>query len=339
MNGLANFNIIGNGFDLYHGMPTSYYYFACYLLAKNEDIYDDWAEMYGFSRGIIHRPFEDLERKIDDKGYWSNFEKSLGYISSEWVENSLLDDLDLENPEAVDLPIERPNHVAEIKQMLNDWIRETVDTDHNFEVVNQLIGAKKLDISASDAFLSFNYTHTLEKLYHAHNVLHIHGENTLDSEDCELVIGHGNDSEIKKMQETIEDLEQYYYEQPSRNRIQEYQFEIDILEDLRKPVETCLKRLKAFLAKLPEPEAIYVYGFSLGDVDVPYIKFIRAKWPNCRWKFSYYSDSDKITIDKTAEFLGLKESQYELFELKNETSNEIEKRIVKENHIQTFPVL
>lgn len=154
--------------------------------------------MYGFSRGIIHRPFEDLERKIDDKGYWSNFEKSLGYISSEWVENSLLDDLDLENPEAVDLPIERPNHVAEIKQMLSDWIRETVDTDHNFEVVNQLIGTKKLDISASDAFLSFNYTHTLEKLYHAHNVLHIHGENTLDSEDCELVIGHGNDSEIKK---------------------------------------------------------------------------------------------------------------------------------------------
>ena len=48
---------------------------------------------------------------------------------------------------------------------------------------------------------------------------------------------------------------------------------------------------------------------------------------------------NKITIDKTAEFLGLKESQYELFELKNETSNEIEKRIVKENHIQTFPVL
>lgn len=47
---------------------------------------------------------------------------------------------------------------------------------------------------------------------------------------------------LKKMQETIEDLEQYYYEQPSRNRIQEFQFEIDILEDLRKPVETCLKK-------------------------------------------------------------------------------------------------
>lgn len=336
---LPNLNIIGNGFDLYHGLPTSYYYFACYLLSKNEEVYDDWAEMYGFSRGILHMPFEELERKIDNIGYWCDFEKRLGYISSEWVEDSLLDDLGLENSDAVDLPVDRPNHVATIKKLLNDWIRETVDTDHNFEIVQHLLGTKRLDISSSDVFLSFNYTHTLERIYNAHNVLHIHGESTLDMDENELVIGHGNDSAIQKMRETVRDLEQYDYEQPARNRIQEYRFEIDILEDLRKPVQICMKELKHFLDKLSPPEAICVYGFSLGDVDVPYIRFIRDKWPDCRWRFSYYSDSNKITIDKTAELLGLKPTQYEMFELKNELSKKIESEIVKENRIQTYPML
>ena len=48
-------NIIGNGFDLYHGLPTSYYYFACYLLANDETFYDELANMYGFSTGIMHQ--------------------------------------------------------------------------------------------------------------------------------------------------------------------------------------------------------------------------------------------------------------------------------------------
>ena len=336
---LPNLNIIGNGFDLYHGLPTSYYYFACYLLSRNEEVYDDWADMYGFAKGIFHMPSEELERKIDNAGYWCDFEERLGYISSDWVEDSLLDDLCLENSDAVDLPVYRPNHVTTIRELLNAWIRETVDTEYNFKIVQRLLGTKRLDISDSDAFLSFNYTHTLEKIYHVHNVLHIHGESTFDIEKNELVIGHGNDSVIQKMREEIQSLEQYYYEQYARNRIHEYQFEIDILEDLKKPVQMCMKNLKSFLNEIPQPEAICAYGFSLSDVDMPYIKFIRDKWPNCRWMFSYYRDSDQKKISKAVKSLGLEISQYEMFELRNESSEEIESEIIKKNHIQTFPIL
>ena len=336
---MSNLNIMGNGFDLYHGLPSSYYYFACYLLLKNEKIYDDWADMYGFSKGILHMPFEEFERKIDNVRYWRDFEKHLGYISSGWVEDSLQDDLDLECSDAVDLPIERPNHVAAIKKLLKEWIRETVDTDRNFEIIQNLLGPKKLKISALDTFVSFNYTHTLEKIYDAINVLHIHGKNSFDVEENELVIGHGNDSAIQRIETTIKDLEPYSYEQPARNRIREYSFEVKILESLKKPVQTCMDNLVQFLNELPQPEAICVYGFSFGDVDMPYIEFIRKKWPNCRWKFSYHSDSGKATIRKTAAALGLEENQYEVFELKNETSNMIEDEILRENHIQTFPVL
>ena len=36
---MATLNIIGNGFDLYHGLPTSYYDFACYMLATDENLH------------------------------------------------------------------------------------------------------------------------------------------------------------------------------------------------------------------------------------------------------------------------------------------------------------
>lgn len=46
-----------------------------------------------------------------------------------------------------------------------------------------------------DIFLNFNYTTTLESLYEAQNVTHIHGcRNNCD----ELIIGHNNDSEYKE---------------------------------------------------------------------------------------------------------------------------------------------
>ena len=107
---MANLNIIGNGFDLYHGLPTSYYFFACYFLKNFEEEYDQLASMYGISKGLYSHISEDLTRGIDDKGFWSQFEKSLGYIDSGWVEGSLLDDLDLEYPDlAVTLEIDRPN--------------------------------------------------------------------------------------------------------------------------------------------------------------------------------------------------------------------------------------
>lgn len=155
---MANLNVIGNGFDLYHGLPTSYYYFACYLLSYNEDLYDDWADMYGFKIGVIHGHSEELERKIANLEYWSDFENQLGKLSPSWVEGTLLDDLGLENPEAVELEVERPNHVSDIKRMLNAWIRETVDLEKNYRIVSAMIGSRKISFSDNDSFVSFNVT-------------------------------------------------------------------------------------------------------------------------------------------------------------------------------------
>lgn len=334
---MANLNVIGNGFDLYHGLPTSYYYFACYLLSHNEDLYDDWADMYGFSKGILHMPFEEFERKIDNLGYWSDFEKRLGELSSEWVEGTLLDDLGLENPEAVELEVDRPNHVLTMKRMLNTWIRETVDSAKNYEIIAAMIGPRKITFSTNDSFISFNYTHTLEQICAQHRVFHIHGESSSE-EYNELIIGYGNDAEIERLENSVEELSKYDFEQAANNRIQEYRFEIAVLKELRKPVSQCISRLVRFLNDMEEPEFICVYGLSLGNVDIPYLQVIKRKWTNCIWKFSYYAETDKDRIREVAQTLSIPMGQYELFELKNENSSEINRTIVDENHIVEWPI-
>ncbi|MDH8676952.1 AbiH family protein [Fusibacter bizertensis] len=41
-----NLNIIGNGFDLYHGLPSSYKNFAKYLIKTEDEFYEDFCKIY-----------------------------------------------------------------------------------------------------------------------------------------------------------------------------------------------------------------------------------------------------------------------------------------------------
>lgn len=63
--------IIGNGFDLHHGIPSSYWQFGEYL---NE-----------YAHGIYNNVVEYLH--ADDDDFWSTFEENLAHLDSD----SLLD--------------------------------------------------------------------------------------------------------------------------------------------------------------------------------------------------------------------------------------------------------
>lgn len=336
---MASLNVIGNGFDLYHGLPTSYYFFACYLLANYEEIYDQLASMYGISKGLYSCISEELTRGIDDKKFWSEFEESLGTIDSSWVENSLLDNLDLEVPDpAVTLEINQPNIVEDIKDILFKWIRDTVDKDEIYEIVKKHLNSIYIQFDDADDFISFNYTHTLENVYGIDEVYHVHGECCNDNE--ELIIGHGNDKEILRLQNEISALDsdaQFY--QAANNRTQEYRFEKDILESLRKPVHECKKFLLRYLEYCREPDLISVYGCSLGEVDLPYLRLIHEKWPDVKWRFSYYSDDDIKRINATINQLGLKTEAPPIFKLKNPISSDIERSIIVKERIITYPTI
>lgn len=337
---MANLNIIGNGFDLYHGLPTSYYFFACYFLKNYEEIYYELASMYGITKGIYSYPSDELTPGIDDIGFWSDFEKNLGNLASDWVENSLLDDLDLEfSDPAVTLEIDRPNIVAEIKNILFAWIRDTVDKDEVYKIVDKHLNTNKLKFGEDDYFISFNYTHTLEKLYEKEEVFHIHGECCNDNKD-ELIIGHGNDKEILRLNREISELDdEALFYQTANNRVQEFSFEREILKSLRKPVEECKSELVNELSCYAKPDIISVYGCSLGEVDIPYIRLIHEKWPDVKWRFSYYSSLDAKWIHEAADKIGLKEKQWESFEFKNSVSLFIQSEIILQERIETYPTV
>lgn len=333
---MSNLNIIGNGFDLYHGLPTAYYYFACYILSNDESFYDDLTDMYGFSKGVMHYISEDLDRGIDDVGYWREFEKHLGEIDSMWIENTLMDDLELEYPDAVDLDIDRTRYAYRIQSFLKEWINNSIDIGNNYRIIDKELGEKRLVFSAEDRFISFNYTHTLEKIYGVEDILHIHGEGSLYGIDEPLIIGHGNSTIIRELKDKIKEFDGDDYDQPSRNRENEYRSEVQVLELLEKPVHACIGSLMDFLKHMQEPEKIIVWGFSLSDVDEPYMVLIRNKWVNCKWSFSYYCQDDRIRNREMAKKLKLKKNQWEEIELRNEESYKITQEILRDNKITTY---
>lgn len=58
-------NIIGNGFDLYHGLPCSYYYFGCFLAKNYYHFYEEMSKMYNFS--CCRRVgYEEVETVVDN---------------------------------------------------------------------------------------------------------------------------------------------------------------------------------------------------------------------------------------------------------------------------------
>lgn len=333
---MTNLNIIGNGFDLYHGLPTSYYFFACYLLTEDEELYDIIANMYGFTRGITNGYTGDIDRRIENI-FWSEFEKRLAYLSPDWVEGTLDDDLGLECSDAVDLEVENSNCVERIKQLLYYWVIDTIDTESNFRIVESMLKNKKMTFDPDDVFVSFNYTYTLERIYKIGKVFHIHGlaERDLWNEDT-LIIGHGDSDVLDRLKQQINKLEEYDYEQSFRNRKMEYQFEKEILAELRKPVGNCLASMAVYLKDIAEPEYICLYGLSLGDVDLPYLQHIRERWKNAKWRFSYYSDEDKEKSKRVAEWLELPVKQYDLFEFNNVDSYLILDKIVSDNGITRY---
>lgn len=128
-------NIIGNGFDMYHGLPCSYYYFGCYLLQYHTDFYTELANMYGFGY-IVQTGYEDFEYVVEDI-FWRYFEEKLGKLDTTWIQETLEDDLGLECPDPVDIEIPETANSKIIKKHFQEWVSSTLDTDENFNIVKE----------------------------------------------------------------------------------------------------------------------------------------------------------------------------------------------------------
>src|SRR5574344_1073773 len=272
---MTNLFIIGNGFDIAHGMQTKYLDFRQFLIDKysiNKDVLDNclYQVLYSGQISVDYSPYNKTEVaaiiiKILDLAEgenWKNIETALGKLDySEFLDMTSY----FENPEDEDfikntycMNEDNAISLCSILRLTNiyfeDWVKTIALSNYILKDFKDLIAKEK------SFFLNFNYTSTLEELYKVQNVCHIHG-----TPESNIYFGHGND-EIY----TDDFQKKWFGAEDELNLLQKF---------FRKNTILAYKDNESFFNQIKEEATkaflnIYSFGFSFSPVDGYYLKQI-----------------------------------------------------------------
>ena len=260
--------VIGNGFDIWNQLPTSYWYFHLEYkehLDKHIQYFDDFCD-------------------VDSE--WANFEESLGSFNSEDFHDNAamqptLNELG-KDPKLLfgfqdEISIKKDELVDDIESAFNSWICS----------VDVSAAQKLIQFEIPAYFVTFNYTTTLQDIYSVpeENVLHIHGK-----VGGEIIFGHGRNFTSPAIDE---DRDAPWFNESSTEVAQ-------INTVFHKPVEEILERHQQTLISYGDIKNIVVIGHSVNDIDVPYFKCILQAYPEAHWQNYNYEDLD-ADIDEVSE--------------------------------------
>lgn len=268
--------VIGNGFDLWHEIPSSYSNFKEFVLEHDNDLFDTIQNYLP-----LDEKWSDLESSlagIDVFGILEDLEHFMPSYSAEDWSDAGHHDFQYEVAQVVQ------GLSTELRALFGKWIRTlkppTIDT-----------ATKRLTCIDVDAtYLSFNYTSTLESLYGVpdSHVLHIHGE--AQHNDSQLILGHAwNPSHRSSLNDRpdIGDLDTRLAE---ANAILDRYF-----GDTFKPSAKLISENQAFFDQLTTIDTVYVLGHSLSDIDHLYYQAI-LRVPNvasANWYVACLSELDQ----------------------------------------------
>lgn len=280
--------IVGNGFDVNHGIPSSYAHFKTWLSNTDKKLYDF------------------LERYIDVAGdWWNDFERSLSEIDVP----KLIRETPLVEKSPVDPRIPPSfSHPASwrldsVRRAISQKFTEWVKTMDSVEI------KKKIELPEACLYISFNYTDTLERVYgiEESRIVYIHGK---ASRGDELIYGHG------KNQFVLENdvMEKYHLHRSDDfftagtygNSESELTSHISYWQ---KPIQIGLY-YDVLRPAVLGTNKVCVYGLSFSEVDYPYLQWIAERNRNLRWRVSWHSENDKKCISEILRTLG---AVYELF--------------------------
>ena len=331
--------IIGNGFDLAHGTPSSYYSFRDYVKAKDRKLFDTIEQ-------FIH---------IDD--FWGDFEGNLSRLSRETImicvdtmADTMIDCYDESNDDfsyadfyvALELGTETISTIVNnIHQDFWRWIETLCPGKPAY-----------LSLDPAGQYINFNYTEFLETLYGVpkENIVYIHGDRR--DKDTTLVLGHGEDP-TGNLEQWLEAHQKDSRYQPFRCAKKGRRYRNDDLIYLAyftdfeytkpgryktrqaiadaaatqiegyyawtyKMTEAVLEQYETFFQSLHDVEYITVMGHSLSPVDYPYFKRIldvNRHRDNIHWRISWHGPADKEKIQRFATAMKIPEQQIELFRM------------------------
>jgi len=260
--------IIGNGFDIWHSLPTSYWNFY---------------NQYGDSLEEHTQYFDDF-CEIDKE--WSNFEESLGSFDQDSFHDNAawqptLGEL-ADNPTSLygfqdEISNKKDELVGDITNAFKEWI-SLVD-------VNK--ATKLIDFPSSFRFINFNYTKTLQDVYGIpeNNILHIHGKVREN-----IIFGHGRGDNPS---ESSQEVDEPWFEESHEDAA-------SISSVFHKPVDDILEHNKSQILGNGNVTNIVVIGHSINGIDIPYFECILNAYPDAEWKNYNYQDLGE-GIDAVAE--------------------------------------
>ena len=266
--------IIGNGFDIDHGLKTRYTSFKEYLECNFIN--------FGYTLGsnclkedcILEESanfiYNVLNNTVGDN--WCNLEHALGQIDyGELYDPINFDDNDKEIYNTIWNNQEKMSYYrslfANLEDLLKDWL---------FNMLKNEVKIKKKyeNIFEKDAlFLTFNYTDILERVYNVskYNICHIHGEIS-----DKIIFGHTNKNKELLNTSTI----------GIDNTID------DINNLLFKNCKDNIKQNKSFFKRMTKVSEIYILGWSISKEDEAYLNKIQAIIGKRKIKI-YFTEYDK----------------------------------------------
>lgn len=257
--------IIGNGFDLAHGIRSRYADFKT------------WLRDEGYADHI-----KKIEQTFNINGEdWSDYESALGTYDIEemyeWIAGDLTIDIDhMMRSQFIyeDAPdIFMGQFWQDIKAKFCEWVN----------AIRISLASRTFRLPADARYLTFNYTRTLEDTYgiSSTQIRHIHGIAPSDN----LIVGHNR------------------YAQPNPDYGgNQWEMEESVRERIKGAMNINYKNVDAIIAanadyftSLGDIDHITILGHSYNDIDMPYFQAVKAVVsPQCRWEFSWLTDADKV---------------------------------------------
>lgn len=269
--------IVGNGFDLHHGIESRYKDFKKYAWRHTDG--------NGYYLGALETCYPIKEDKSDELLLWCDLEKALGEPDVRAIFVEATQDIEPEEDHEI-------RYQAQMEDETPFLLRPMFDTLHS--VFEKWVKSLDINVEPDESipyfdrnglFLQFNYTETLETVYKIDKsrITYIHGRrNTKD----ELVLGHceniiGRD---------------YLSDDPMIYEYQAFDSIAEAINEQRKQVSDIIIQHKDFWQSLHQIDRVVIYGHSLSKVDTPYLKEICYKvQPDSEWYFSlhYSNESEK----------------------------------------------
>lgn len=294
--------IIGNGFDIMHGVPSGYYNFRD-SLGKHSDLR------------------EALETYIKKRDLWADFEEGLAAIDADAMIAGLDEWMDTYNAYDPDAQVADFNLAVESAigptQVIMDELPKRFRKWINTLSLN--MGNKPLEklINQRERYINFNYTEFLETIYDVpeNNVVYLHGCRRNKRE--ELILGHSQGAESDwSLPDIVEGshirMEQKLYD--AQEIATNYLGEYDTATE--KKTDEIINKNRLFFESLGNIKDIVVIGHSLSKVDYPYFKEIiqcNKESKALTWHISCHSANDIDNAQLFADAMGIPIKRINIF--------------------------